>query len=89
MTLFQAVRTKYIPPTNHRGSRIKASCQSMTLTLEWEDGMGVEDNHVKACDELCRRMMEKSRGGGIWKDKRACGQLPDGSCVHAFITEEK
>jgi len=41
----QAITTKYLPQTNYRQSRIKATCEAGTLALPWNYSMNVEDNH--------------------------------------------
>lgn len=51
----QAITTKYLPPTNHRGSRIKATAQAGSLTVGWDDALGPAENHHAAAEALARR----------------------------------
>ncbi len=48
----QAIVTKYLGPTDHRGSRIKATCDAKTLTFPWCDALGLSENHEKAATAL-------------------------------------
>jgi hypothetical protein len=35
----QAIQTKWLGPTNFRGSRVKAFCEAGSLTMGWEHGL--------------------------------------------------
>jgi hypothetical protein len=48
----QAITTKYLPATNFRGSRIKATAQAGSVTVPWDDALGVEANHRQAACAL-------------------------------------
>jgi len=48
----QAITTKYLGPTDHRGSRIKATTEAGSKTYDWDAELGVEDNHRKAALRL-------------------------------------
>lgn len=52
----QAILTKYIGPTNHRPGRIKAWCDSGSLTIEWDHSMSVAANHGRVASELAKRL---------------------------------
>lgn len=52
----QAIETKWIAPTNVRGSKVKASCHAGSLTLHWDHAKNVEDNHRTACDALVAKL---------------------------------
>ena len=41
----QAIQTKYIAPTNHRGSRIKAWCAAGSKTISYPYGLNVDLAH--------------------------------------------
>lgn len=70
----QAIKTKYLCPTNFRGSRIKASCQAKSKTFSWNDSLNSSANHVKAAKALAT---ELGWNYGVWVG----GDLPDGSTV--------
>ena len=71
----QAIVTKYLGPTNFRGSRVKATCQAKSMTVSWDDALGSDDNH-----DIAARMLAESLG---WtKDHHGTlvgGGLPDGT----------
>jgi hypothetical protein len=50
----QAIITKYLGPTNHRGSRVKATCDAKSITLPWRSELNSESNHFRAASELQR-----------------------------------
>lgn len=74
----QAIRTKFIPPTNTRGDRVKASCQAKSITVAWEYGLDTEEMHRAAAVQLCLKL-------GWHFEDLATGQLPDGSYCHVLI----
>jgi len=59
---YQAIVTKYIGPTNTRGSRVKATAAAGSLTLAWDDSLNSERNHTRAAQALA----EKFGWGGKW-----------------------
>lgn len=48
----QAILTRYLGPTNFRGSRVKAWCQAGSVTLSWNDALDVNANHDAAAIAL-------------------------------------
>ena len=72
----QAITTKYIGPTNARGSRVKAKAQAGNVTIGWDSGLGVMDNHKAAAEALIRKLgWDKPHYGNKWIG----GGLPDGT----------
>ncbi len=69
--MFQAIVTKYIGPTNMRGSRIKAQASAGSLTLEWDNGLNPDDNHLAAAKALATKMG--------WQGHWFIGGLPKGN----------
>ena len=59
----QAIETRYLGPTDMRGSRVKATTESgRTLTLDWDSALSSEANHTQ-----CARMLaEQMEGGREW-----------------------
>jgi hypothetical protein len=54
--MYQAITTKYLGPTNHRGSRIKANCAAGSLTIGWDDRWNQERNHIQAAMQLAKKL---------------------------------
>lgn len=48
----QAIETKYLPATNTRGSRIKATAWVGSITVPYDYGLNADDNHKAAADAL-------------------------------------
>lgn len=83
---FQAIETKYIGPSNTKGSRIKASCQRGSITISYNDGLSSENAHIEAIEALCRKFAiedQKEYGSDIdsnpWLDPKAYGWKKDES----------
>jgi len=78
---FQAITTKYLGPTNVKGSRIKATAAAGSLTIHIDHALNIEANHTKAAELLAH----KYGWGGQW----FMGGLPndDGYCF--VCTEDK
>lgn len=72
----QAIQTKYIGPTNTKGSRIKAECQAKSIIVEWDYSLDIDENHTIAAKKLCE-LLE-------WDCSMCSGQLKDGSFAHVL-----
>lgn len=76
----QAIRTKYLSPTNTRGARIKATCEAGSLTVPYRYDLDTSDMHRKAAFEL----MEKLG----WNPKVLhTGELPEVIECYAHVME--
>jgi hypothetical protein len=81
----QAIQTKYLPPTNSRGSRIKAWCDRGSITVGYDHG--ASNPHKVAVEALLRKFIaeDKARYGSDktpWYGPWVEGGLPNngGSC---------
>jgi hypothetical protein len=54
--MLQAITTKYIGPTNVRGSRVKATAAAGSLTLGWDHALNPEANHLAAAQAFARKL---------------------------------
>lgn len=81
----QAIVTKYLGPTNHRGARIVAKAQAGRLAVPWEDAWDVDANHAYAARMLAERY------GWTEHSTLAGGALPDdtGYCFVLISKEGK
>lgn len=53
MTLGFYVRTRYLGPTNYRGSRVKAvTASGRSIVLDWDHALNPADNHAAAFNAL-------------------------------------
>lgn len=65
----QAIKTQYFGPGNVRGSRIKATCDAGSITVDYDHALNVTDNHVAACEALLKRLgWSQPYSGGAFKD---------------------
>lgn len=90
----QAIITKYLPATNFRGARIKASCERGSLTISQPIELSWEACHKEACNQLVAKFVKEdaARYGSErnpWSKPRVCGQLPSGDYVHVAADPEQ
>lgn len=57
----QAITTRYMGPTNFRGSRIKASAERGSITVSWEAGGNADENHRAACLALLAKFRAEDK----------------------------
>lgn len=69
--MFQAITTKYIGPSNTRGSRIKATAAAGSVTIEYDDGLNSAANHSKAAEALAVKYG--------WRGNWLMGGMPEGT----------
>ena len=63
---YKAIETRYIGPTNTRGSRCKATAEGHnSITLSWDSDLDSLEMHHKAALALCAKMN--------WKGKLVAG----------------
>lgn len=70
----QAIKTQYFGATNHRGARVKATCDAGSITVAWDYELSTEGNHHAAA-----RALQNKLG---WDDY---GPLAGGSLKHVFV----
>lgn len=65
----QAIETKYLGPTNTRGSRIKATCEAGSITIPYGNG-NTEECHIEAAKALCNKLTFRNVHNykSVWKD---------------------
>lgn len=76
----QAIQTKYLGPTNTKGSRIKATCAAGSVTISYPYDLSGMDCHAAAAKALVDKMgWNDAHYGGLLG-----GQLADGTYVFVF-----
>lgn len=71
MPIYQAIETRYLGPTNTKGSRIKATAWAGSVTLPYNSELNVDQNHRAAAMALaakCAEHAEQFGGTSIWTD---------------------
>lgn len=81
----QAITTRYVGPTDRCGSRVKATAQAGSVTLDWDDALDSKDNHALAAIALAKKYK--------WLDHREpvlmAGGLPrNGGTVFVIVPRE-
>jgi hypothetical protein len=79
--IVQAIVTKYIGPSNVRGSRVKATASAGSVILTWNDALNSEDNHAAAA----RKLAEKYQWSGNWH----CGGMPSNHGGYVFVCADE
>ena len=81
MHAYKAITTKYLPPTNVRGARIKAIAEGRaghpnTVTISYPHEYEAVKAHAEAAEALCRKM--------FWSGNLVPGALYNGDYVWVF-----
>ena len=71
----QAIVTRYLAPTNHRGARIVVQAVAGRKVYNWNYELGVEENHTQAARQFAAHYH--------WDYAFKGGQLPNGD--YAFV----
>jgi hypothetical protein len=74
----QAIQTKWLGPTNRRGSRVKAWSDAGSKITNWDYSLGIEGNHAAAALALARKLG--------WEGKWIGGGLAGSGC--AFVQDD-
>jgi hypothetical protein len=72
----KAIITKYLPATNTKPSRIKASDGRNMSVIGYPHELSSQQAHAKAATALCKKMG--------WNWKMTGGGLENGDCVWTF-----
>jgi hypothetical protein len=96
MNTYQAILTKFLPPTNYRGARIKAWCQAGSVTIDDPPELSGLDCHAEAVRQLCakidaRCVKEYGEKVGRWSEKAwIAGAFPHNGrfADYAFVDAE-
>ena len=75
----QAIQTRYLGPTNTRGSRIKATAYAGSITVDYDHSLRTEEAHAVAAVALARKLG--------WDGYLICGGLHD-SYVFVFADKD-
>ncbi len=92
----QAILTRYLPCTNVRGSRIKASCDRGSITIPYPHEFSGDECHREAVRQLIAKFnaedaktheeWEPTPGKG-WNTPFVTGSLPNnGGYAHVFVS---
>ena len=75
----QAIVTRYLGPTNHRGARIKATCNACSVTISYPHELNPPEAHRAAAEALMLKMG--------WHATLYCGGLPNGGYAFVQVTD--
>jgi hypothetical protein len=87
----QAITTKFLAPTNYRGSRIKATCERGSVIVPWDWQEDSEKNHALAACSLVKKFAEEdvkrhgsNDSNNPWLRPFVSGVLMGGGYAHVF-----
>jgi len=81
----QAITTKYLGPTNSRGSRVKARCQAKSLTVPWDHALDPTENHKAAARMLQEQLQWSGQLVGGWDhEEKGVFVIVDTNFTEAF-----
>lgn len=67
----QCIKTKYMPPTNHKGARIAAYWDGGRKEYPYDYGLNASDNHTAAAAQLAAHLGWTLSGKYGWHDSCA------------------
>jgi hypothetical protein len=79
----QTIIARFLGPTNHRGSRIKATAWRASVTVPYDYALSQSANHYAAAEALCLKL--SAGEPGFWRTILGA-ETPDGTGF-AFIIE--
>ena len=66
----QAIRTRYLPATNTKPSRMQAKCEARTITVSYNYDLDGAGNHREVCENLRLKMgwdnIKSNLAGGVF-----------------------
>lgn len=88
--IMQAIQTKYLPATNTRGSRIKATCERGSITIDYPHELHGDECHREAVRQLVARFIAEDSirqpvSVNPWARTFVTGGLPDGTYAHVLL----
>lgn len=72
----QAIETKYLPVTDTKPSRFKATCSAGSIIINYDYSFNYEENHKRAAESLLKKLG--------WHNNIATGTLKNGNFVHVL-----
>ena len=72
----QTINVKYLPATNTKGVRIKATCEGGSITTSRDYGLNTEQNYMEAAKQLKSKL--------FWTGTMVGGHTKDGF-VFVFV----
>ena len=88
----QAIQSKFLPATDHKGSRIKATCERGSITIPYPHELSGEFVHRLAVTKLVWKFLEEDYAknrtapeSNPWSRDFSSGTLPDGTVAHVFL----
>lgn len=88
----QAIVTKFLGPTDHRGARVKATCEAGSVTVSWDYGRGnasgeddVSANHRHAATVLASKLGWIQREDGPECSNMLRGGSMPGDAGYCFL----
>lgn len=63
----QSINTKYVPPTNYKGSRVSVrTTGGIRRIYEWDDSLNPDQNHTAAARRLIEELGWNRHCNGAW-----------------------
>ena len=83
----QAIITKYLPATETKGSRFKATAEAGSVVVPYDHALDTEGNHIAAAKALCKKMGWVPAADNRYTET-VPGYLKAGQYAHTFMPYE-
>lgn len=70
--MYQAIKTSFLSPTNHKGARITAKCAAKKITVSYDDSFNCDENHTIAANKLAQELGWTQENAGYWQWVGGC-----------------
>jgi hypothetical protein len=86
--MYQAIVTKYVGPSNVRGSRIIAKAAAGRVIVDYDDALNSNENHIAAAKKLAEKFgwVGEWHGGGMPEGNGNCFVSTDLGGHPAFVS---
>ena len=85
--IYQAIETKYLGPTNHKGNRIKAKAWAGSITVLRDYALDLAADHMRAAMALVEKLGWQ-QAGRAWAQVADATETGDGYYFVAYQQEE-
>jgi hypothetical protein len=83
--MYYSIHTRFLPATNCRGARIKATLDRNSVTIPYPYDKTGGNCHREAVETLLAKLRVERPDGFYYSKAFVSGELPDGSWAHVFV----
>ena len=82
----QAIETKYLGPTDHRGARVMVKAAAGRMYIPWDHELDADQNHRVAAKKFASALGWYEGESGLWAGG---GKANGGGNVYVWVSKEQ